>query len=246
MKSSNVRTVVCASVIATAAAFGVGACGSSDSSTATATSTTAAVSSSTTTSAAASSTAKNKLAPTPEADVAGPNYTIADYIAEAGIVETPIHMGDPGAPVIDLPFPDGWENAGDSTPDYAYGAIVYNGPETDEAQYQPSIIALVSKLDGNVDPQKLIDAAGGELQNLPGYVEVSPGETSTLGGFPAYHIAGTYTQDGMSLLSAQETVVIPAADGMYVMQINIDGAESQQDLLIAAVQTIDQQTTITV
>jgi hypothetical protein len=50
------------------------------------------------------------------------------------------------------PVPDGWETAGADTPDWAYGAIVYTGPEG--AEYTLSIVALVSKLTGNVDPQK--------------------------------------------------------------------------------------------
>jgi hypothetical protein len=64
-----------------------------------------------------------------------------------------------------------WEPAGADTPDWAYDAIVYNGP--DVGQYTPSIVALVSKLAGNVDPQKIIDLAAGELNNLPGWKAAS-------------------------------------------------------------------------
>jgi Probable lipoprotein LpqN len=120
--------------------------------------------SATTSKKAAPSTAK--VAPRDE-DAKGPNPTIANYIAENNIQETPIKMGDPGSPTIDLPVPDGWEPAGEDKPDWAYGAIVYTGPEAGE--YTPSIVALVSKLTGNVDPQQIIDLAPGELQNLPGW-----------------------------------------------------------------------------
>ena len=65
-------------------------------------------------------------------------------------------------PTINLPVPEGWEPAGEDTPDWAYGAILYTGPEA--AEYTPSIVALVSKLTGNADPQKIIDLAPGELQ----------------------------------------------------------------------------------
>ena len=68
------------------------------------------------------------MAPRDE-DAKGPNPTIASYIAENNIQETPIKLGDPGSPTIDLPVPDGWETAGADTPDWAYGAIVYTGPE---------------------------------------------------------------------------------------------------------------------
>ena len=116
---------------------------------------------STTTSAKAAPSTKPKVAPRDE-DAAGPNPTIASYIEENNIQEAPVKRGDPGSPTIDLPVPDGWEPAGADTPEWAYGAIIYTGPEAGE--YTPSIVALVSKLTGNVDPQQIIDLAPGELQ----------------------------------------------------------------------------------
>src|ERR1700678_697649 len=35
--------------------------------------------------------------------------TIADYIRDNHITETPVHQGDPGSPTIDLPLPEGWK-----------------------------------------------------------------------------------------------------------------------------------------
>ena len=133
------------------------------------------------------------MAPRDE-DAKGPNPTIASYIAENNIQETPIKMGDPGSPTIDLPVPDGWETAGADTPDWAYGAIVYTGPEA--VEYTPSIVALVSKLTGNVDPQKIIDLAPGELQNLPGRKAMNEGEASADG-----------RQDQAEIVRAATTVI---------------------------------------
>jgi hypothetical protein len=106
-------------------------------------------------------------------DATGPNPTIASYIKDNNIQEAPVKRGDPGSPTIDLPVPDGWEPAGADTPDWAYSAIVYNG--ADAGEYTPSIVALVSKLTGNVDPQKIIDLAPGELNNLPGWSAMNEG-----------------------------------------------------------------------
>ncbi len=149
-------------------------------------------------------------------------------------------MGDPGSPTIDLPVPDGWKTAGADTPGWAYGAIVYTGPEG--AEYTPSIVALVSKLTGNVDPQKIIDLAPGELQNLPGWKAMNEGEASTLGEYPAYQLRGTWTQDGQTKIVAQKTVVIPRSDGLYVLQLNADGLEDQAEIVGAATTVIDEQT----
>ena len=52
----------------------------------------------------------------------------------------------------------------------------------------------MSKLTGDVDPQKIIDLAPGELNNLPELQAGNEGETSTLGDYPAYVLGGTYTR----------------------------------------------------
>ncbi len=194
------------------------------------------------TSAESSKTTTGKVAPTTE-HAAGQNKTIVDYIKENGIVETPVHRGDPGSPTINLPFPPGWEDAGDRTPEWAYGAILLSDPAV--AQDPPTVISLVSKLAGNVDPAKILEFAAGEIKNLPGYDGATEGSPSTLGGFDATQIGGTYTKDGAKRAIAQKTVVIPGQDGLYVLQLNADGTEDQMPALMDATGVIDEQTTIT-
>jgi hypothetical protein len=229
-----------AAAIAAALAVALSGCGS-DTKTAPSTSASASKSTSSSTSAKAAPS-KPKVAPRDE-DAAGPNPTIASYIKDNNIQEVPVKRGDPGSPTIDLPVPDGWEPAGEDTPDWAYGAIVYTGP--DAGDYTPSLVALVSKLTGNVDPQKIIDLAPGELNNLPGWKPMNEGEVSTLGEYPAYQLGGTWTQDGQTKIVAQKTVVIPGSDGLYVLQLNADGLEDQKEIIGAATDVIDSQTTIT-
>ena len=226
--------------IAAALAIVLSGCGS-DSKTAPSSSSSSSKTTSSTSTKAAPST-KPRVAPRDE-DAAGPNPTIASYIAENKIQETPVKRGDPGSPTIDLPVPEGWEPAGEDTPEWAYGAIIYTGP--DAGAYTPSIVALVSKLTGNVDPQKIIDLAPGELNNLPGWKPLNEGSTSTLGEYPAYQLGGTWVQDGKTKVVAQKTVVIPGSDGLYVLQLNADGLEDQKELIGAATDVIDTDTTIT-
>jgi Probable lipoprotein LpqN len=227
--------------VAAALAIVLSGCGSG-AKTAPSTSTSASNASSATTSAKAAPSTAPKVAPRQEGNT-GPNPTIASYIQQNNIQETPVKKGDAGAPTIDLPVPDGWALAGSDTPDWAYGAIVYNGPEA--AEYTPSIVALVSKLTGNVDAQKIIDLAPGELQNLPGWKASNEGEVSSLGEYPAFQLGGTWTQDGQTKIVAQKTVVIPGSDGLYVLQLNADGLEDQGDIVGAATTVIDDQTKIT-
>jgi hypothetical protein len=195
------------------------------------------------TSSASSTTSSSKAAPTSSAQAAGPNKTIVDYIKENGIVESPVHRGDAGSPTIDLPFPPGWEDAGNRTPEWAYAAILSTDPAF--AQDPPTIIALVSKLAGNVDPAKVLEFAPGEIRNLPGYEGATEGSPSSLGGFDATQVGGTYTKNGAKRAIAQKTVVIPGQDGLFVLQLNADGTEDQMPALMEATNAIDEQTTIT-
>jgi hypothetical protein len=191
---------------------------------------------------AESSTATSKAAPSTPAQAAGPNKTIVDYIKENNINETPVHRGDQASPTINLPLPPGWEDAGNRTPQWAYSAILSSDPAM--AQDPPSVIALVSKLTGNVDPAQILAFAPGEIKNLPGYEGTPDGSPTSLGGFDATQIGGTYTKDGVKRAIAQKTVVIPGQDGLYVLQLNADGTEDQVGALMDATSVIDEQTTI--
>jgi hypothetical protein len=224
----------------TALAVVLSGCGSD---TKTATSSSSSTESSKSSSSKSTEPAKKPKVAQNDEEIAGPNPTIATYIKDSGITETVVHMGDPGAPTIDLPVPDGWAPAGEETPDWAFGAIFYTGPEGEE--YSPSIVAIVSKLTGKVDPQKLIDVAGGELNNLPGYKPLNEGQTSTLGDYPTFQLGGTWESDGLTKIVAQKTVIIPAADGYFVLQLNADGLEDQKEIVGAATDKIDSDTTIT-
>ena len=183
-------------------------------------------------------------APTTSAEAAGPATTIVDYIKENNITETSVERGDPGAPDINLPIPPGWEDAGARTPEWAYGAIMFTG-DPDAAQDPPTVIAILSKLTGDVDPAKILEYAPGEIQNLPDFEGPETGKPTTLGGFDAMQIGGLYTRDGVNRMIAQKTVVIPVEDGLYVLQLNADGTEDQAIPLMDATQAIDDNTTIT-
>ena len=191
--------------------------------------------------AATDSKPQSKVAPRIAPD--GPNPTIAGYFKDAHITATPVHKGDPGAPTINFPIPDGWVDAGPDTPPTAYWAIVDNGPEA--AKYTPSIVATVSKLDGDVDPQKLIELAAGATKNLPGFAPHGDGAEDNLGGFPAYQLGGTWTQNGQTKAVADKTVVINGKDDViYLLELNADLLPDQVEKALPATITIDEKTTI--
>jgi Probable lipoprotein LpqN len=123
-------------------------------------------------------------------------------------------------------------------------AIVDNGPEA--AKYTPSIVATVSKLVGDVDQQKILDLAPGELKNLPGFQPKGDRSDDNLSGFPAYESGGTWVENGQTKAVAQKTVVIEANDAVYLLRLNIDCLADQIDPVLPATATIDEKTAINV
>ncbi|NTY59129.1 LpqN/LpqT family lipoprotein [Mycolicibacterium sphagni] len=232
---NKMTAVATAGLAAVSLSFALVGCGS-DSKTETKTST----STSTSTATSTSKSTETSASPSP---TAGKNQTIQDYLKANNIQETPVKRGDPGSPNIDLAMPPGWSDAGQQTPDWAYGAIVFDSPE-DKAD-PPSIIAIVSKLTGNVDPKKILELAPGELANLPQWAPLGDSNTSTLSGFDAVQLGGNYVKDGKKRIIAQKTVVIPGKDGLYVLQMNADALDGQEGPLMEATNVIDEKTTIT-
>jgi Probable lipoprotein LpqN len=174
----------------------------------------------------------------------GPNATIASYIKDHKITEQQVHRTDNGEPKVDLPKPDGWKSGGDDNPPWAYDSIIYNGP-VDPKDYAPSVIALLSKLTGDVDPKALMATAPGEIENLPGFTPSGPGTETTVRDYPAYRIAGTWVSDGKTKFVAQQTVIFPSNGATYVLQLNSDGSADQTPIIQAATDAVAQQVKIT-
>ena len=86
-----------------------------------------------------------------------------------------------------MPIPEGWEDAGDKTPDWAYGAIVYTGDPA-MAEDPPSVIAILSKLTGDVDPAEILQLAVGEIHNLPSFDGPSTGKPGKPGDQHTTHM----------------------------------------------------------
>ena len=172
-----------------------------------------------------------------------PGLTIQQYIKDNGITSTPVRLGDPGSPKVVIALPQGWSDLGEDTPEWAYGAV--QADDSPNPADPPTITVLLSKLTGDVDPAKILEYAPGELMDLPNYVPANEPMTDKLSGFDAIQLAGLYERDGTQRTIAQKTVVIPANDVVYVLQINADALKSDAIALIKATDVIDRETKIT-
>jgi hypothetical protein len=231
-KQTTARGVVAAAAVLSLALAG---CGSDSKTEATSSAKETATSSETSTPAEAGTS--SAAAP------AGASYTIAEYIKDNGITEAQVKRGVPGGPTVNLPAIPGWIDAGPATPDWAWSQIVFADPAT--GAQPPTISTILSKLTGDVDGAKVLEFAPGELKNLPEYSGGNDGEVGKFAGFDAVQVGGTYVKDGKSLLIAQKTVIIPADDGLFVLQLNAEGTEEQMGPLMDATAALDSETTIT-
>ena len=172
-----------------------------------------------------------------------PNMTIKEYLTGNEITSTPVHLGDPGAPNIVIALPQGWSDLGADTPAWAYGAVQFD--KAPDANDPPTIVVIVSKMTGDVDPAKILEFAPSELMNLPHYESAAEPSSSEFSGFDAVQLAGVYERDGAQRTIAQKTVVIPASDAVYVLQMNADALKSDAAVLMQATEVLDKQTKIT-
>ena len=189
-----------------------------------------------------STSSSHKPAPPVLVGTPGNYQTIATYLKSNNIPEVLVHRNEPGAPVVTMPMPPGWADAGPQTPAFAYQSIVYNGPSA--GNYRPSATALISRLGPNADAQKILDFAPGELNNLPGFTATDTGTPGTVDGHKSFQIAGSWNSNGVTKLITQNTVVIQDGTGLYVMQINIDGVADQAEIIKQITEAIDRGTKI--
>lgn len=177
-----------------------------------------------------------------DAPQAGANLN--QYIVDNKIAEVPFKKDQPGTPTIDFPFPPDWVSAGDQTPDWAYGAIVYSKPK--DPNDQPFIYAIASKLTGDVDANKILDLASGQLDELPGFKSDGPPERGTFDGNDSVTYTGTYTWEGKPRAVGQQTIVVPGKDGLFVLQLNGEAPAGEEQVVIDAATIIREKTKITV
>jgi hypothetical protein len=169
--------------------------------------------------------------------------TIQDYIKQNQITEVAVKPTDRGVPVIGLPYPPGWVNAGANTPPWSFGAILFTTPA--DVNNPPNVIAAMSKLTGNVDPAQILEYAPNEMRNMGGFAPIGNEVRLKISGYDAVQSGGTYIKNDTTRAIIQTTVAIPAADGVYVLQMNADAPAGEENVLADATKVLNDNTRIT-
>lgn len=168
--------------------------------------------------------------------------TLSQYIADNKIAEVRFKYGEPGTPKVSFPFPPDWKNAGARTPDWAYGAIVYDKAQNPEDP--PYIVAIASKLTGDADPAKILEYAPGQLNKLPDFKPLHKPKEDSLSGFAAIDYVGTYVREGQPRVVGQQTIVVPGNESLFVLQLNADAPRAEKQSVIDAARFIAKNTKI--
>ncbi len=171
------------------------------------------------------------------------NATLNQYIVDNNIAEVPFKANEPGTPKFDFPIPPDWRDAGDDTPDWAYGAIVYD--KAVDPDDPPFMYAIAVKLTGDVDPATILQFAPGQLNDLPEFTPLGEPEQDSVGGFEAIDYVGTYVWEGKQRAVGQQTIVVPGKDALFVLQLNGQAPAGQEQVVIDAENVIREQTTVT-
>lgn len=180
--------------------------------------------------------------PTPISRGPDAHITIQDYIRDKGITEIQIKQGDWKVPTLNLHLPHGWSDAGARTPAGAWGAIVPDWPN--DPSDPPSVIATMSKLVGNVDIPMVLVYSSGDLYNLASYRPVIEPTLGSLDGYRAADASGTYLKDAKPHIVIQKTIVIPSNNGLYVLQLEAEGPEVDEQLLADTMEDVVDALTV--
>lgn len=176
-------------------------------------------------------------APDPE------STTLHQYIVDNKLPEVSFKPGDQGTPDISFAMPPGWGLAGDRTPEWAYGAIVYGKAKNPDDP--PYMVAIASKLPADVDPATILDYAPGQLNNLPDFAPFHTPKLDSVSGFKAIDYTGTYVRQGQPRVIGQQTIVVPGKDALFVLQLNADAPRGEEQPVLDAAKVIDEKTVIT-
>ena len=193
-------------------------------------------------SAEVASTMTSQPTPTVWHGAPDPAMTLHQYVVDHKIAESRFRRDDPGTPRVDFASPPGWSNAGDRTPDWAYGAIVYDKPKNPADP--PFMIAIASRLTGGLDAEKVLEYAPAQLNELPGFEPRGEPTRSSFSGFEAMDYVGTFVGRGERQAIGQITIVVPGDGTLFVLQLNAVAPKGEEQVVIDAVRLIVEQTRI--
>ncbi|AEF42061.1 LpqN/LpqT family lipoprotein [Hoyosella subflava] len=176
-----------------------------------------------------------------------PAYSIADYLAENGIGRTPLAAGTETGPAVEFDLPSGWELAAPGMFPQSYVAAVGTQWESEhDPGPLPAAVLTVLRLDRIVDPEDLLEHAGGAVANLPGFEIAVDDPDSEISGLPSYALSGEYLDDEAGYIAIVErTVIAEDDDASYVIQLRVTARSHDAEAVTDSVQEIDGSLTVT-
>jgi hypothetical protein len=179
---------------------------------------------------------ENNGLPTPPDD-----SSLSDFLAAHNVSATQVALNDPSTPAISIPVPPGW--LPDSSRQPPAWAISYSGPG--DGGYEMAVLAGLSRIGGDVDPpvdpQPLADASCNDARHLDSFTPDGQNDSAQFAGFPACTASGIYSNGRYLARRTHIAVAVHGRNGLYLLVIDADSRQEQQDAMDRALQTIVQR-----
>ncbi|MBF6171264.1 LpqN/LpqT family lipoprotein [Nocardia blacklockiae] len=155
--------------------------------------------------------------------------TLAEYLAAAEVTVESVAPATPGAPVVTIGVPAGWQQMPAENFAGTYG-VWAQAPENGWAD---NAVVLVARLSRPVDPETLLACGFTDARRLPEWTELDT-HTGRFGGHPSAAITGTYTVAPLTLWAYNRYTLIDNETGSYLVQLTVttraehDGSEAAE------------------
>ena len=181
---------------------------------------------------------ENNGLPTPPDD-----SSLSDFLAAHNVSTTQVALNDPSTPAISIPVPPGWLSDSSRQPAWA---ITYSGP--DDGGYAMTVVAVLSRIgggaDARVDPQPLADASCNDARHLDSFTPEGQNDSAPFAGSPACTVTGIYSNGRYLARRTHVAVAVHGRNGLYLLAMDADNRQEQQDAMDRALKTIVQRTYI--
>ncbi|GAB4589043.1 LpqN/LpqT family lipoprotein [Nocardia sp. IFM 10818] len=142
--------------------------------------------------------------------------SLAEYLAAAGVQVAAVEAGTPGAPVISMPVPEGWQEVPAAAFPGAYG-VWATAPE---GGWADNAVLLLGKLSETVNAVELLECGFTDARRLPEWRDIDT-DSGEFAGYPSSAITGTYVVEPLTLWAYNRYIVVGVGAEQYLVQLTV-------------------------
>ncbi|MEG8182999.1 LpqN/LpqT family lipoprotein [Nocardia terpenica] len=146
-------------------------------------------------------------------------FTVGQYLADAGIRCEPVLPDSDSAPTVLIPIPRGWRPVSKELFTAAYG--VWSGPPVTDIEWADNAVVTVDRLSTPPpDPSTLLPCAFTDSRQLPAWQEIGS-SLDDYDGYPSAAITGTYTVADTTFWTHTRYLLADTDDHTFLIQLTV-------------------------